>query len=78
MLRASNQEPPGRHMTRENQWGATVQLLVRPRKVGVTQKGHSRDRRAESATKRTWRFHMLSSTRYTGRPHAEASGTIRK
>ena len=35
-LRASNQEPPGRHVTREHQWGATVLLLVRPRKVGVT------------------------------------------
>ena len=42
MLRASNQEPPGRHVTREHQWGATVPLLVRPRKVGVTQKGDSR------------------------------------
>ena len=35
-LRASNQEPPGHHVTREHQWGATVLLLVRPRKVGVT------------------------------------------
>ena len=35
-LCASNQEPPGHHVTREHQWGATVLLLVRPRKVGVT------------------------------------------
>ena len=32
----------GRHMIGKHQWDATVLLLGRPRKVGVTQKGHCR------------------------------------
>ena len=56
----------GRHMIGIHQWGATVLLLGSPRKVGVTQKGHCRSWQ-ERARKRTWRLHLLSTTRETGR-----------
>ena len=68
-LRASNQEPPGHHVTRDTPMGALlVLLLVRPRKVGGDiDRSPVEDRREESAPKRTWRLHVLSTTSCTGR-----------